>query len=503
MVRRTRRESRPSESRETHYRQITNTLPKPTVFSADEVENIHQTSLRVLQELGIRILNKAARDLLIRAGCEERDDLMVHFPADLVEEMIALAPPNFLWHGAPGYAVEIGPNTLLFAAGAGCPNANDLDRGRRPGSLEAFKEAIQLSESFDVIQKLGPSVEAQDVPVAMRHLETLFIQVTESRKIPFIFCRGTQQVEDSFRMLMMARGVDEETFRNTPYASTVVNTNSPRQIDVPMAQGIIDFALWGQVNVITPFCLSGAMAPITPAGSLTLSHAEAMAGITLAQVVRPGAPVVYGAFSSNVDMKSGAPVFGTPEHIRTNFGAGQLARRLGIPWRSASGTASNAPDVQAAMETQAGTWGAALAGANLIYHSAGWLEGGLTFGYEKFITDLEICQTVAEAMLPVETTDEAIGFDAIAEVQPGGHFFSASQTMNRYATQFYEPVISDWSNFGQWTEAGSVSATDRAHALWKKTLAEFQPPPMDAGVRSALMDFVARRKAEGGAPIME
>ncbi|MEM9098116.1 MAG: trimethylamine methyltransferase family protein [Pseudomonadota bacterium] len=503
MARRARRESRDTESRQTEYRQITNTLPRSIVFSEDEVEHIHQTSLRVLRDLGIRILNPEARRLLIAEGCDERADMMIHYPPELVEEKVALAPPSFLWHGAPGYAVEVGPSTLLFGPGAGCPNANDLDRGRRPGSLQDFKEATQLAESFEVIQKLGPSVEPQDVPVAMRHLETLFVQVTESRKIPFIFSRGTRQVEDSFRLLMMARGVDEATFKNTAYVSTVVNTNSPRQIDVPMAQGIIDFAIWGQVNVITPFCLSGAMAPITPAGSLTLSHAEAMAGITLAQVVRPGAPVVYGAFSSNVDMKSGAPVFGTPEHIRTNFGAGQLARRLGIPWRSASGTASNAPDVQAAMETQAGLWGAVLGGANLIYHSAGWLEGGLTFGYEKFITDLEICQTIAEAMLPVETTEEAIGFDAIAEVEPGGHFFSASQTMNRYATQFYEPVISDWSNFGQWTEGGSVSATDRAHDLWKKTLAEFEPPPMDAGLRSELEDFVARRKAEGGAPIME
>lgn len=304
-------------------------------------------------------------------------------------------------------------------------------------------------------------------------------------------------------MMMIARGIDEDNFRKSAFASTVINTNSPRQIDVPMAQGIIDFARWGQVSIITPFCLSGAMAPITTAGSLTLSHAEAMAGIMLSQVVRPGAPVIYGAFSSNVDMKSGAPVFGTPEHIRTNFGAGQLARRLGLPWRSASGTASNTSDVQGAMETQAGLWGAVLGGANLIFHAAGWLEGGLTFSYEKFITDLEICQTIAETMLPVEATEEAIGYDAIAEVAPGGHFFAAKQTMERYSTQFYEPLISDWSNYGQWSEAGSIRTTERANKMWKETLKNFTPPPMPPERREELDDFVARRTGEGGAPILE
>ncbi len=503
MARRNRRDGATLPTRKTQYVQITNTLPRVEVFSADRVEAIHAASLKVLRDLGIRVLNDEAREILAKAGCEMRDDMMVHFPSELVEEHCAMAPRSFTWYGGNGFSIDVAVDTLMFGPGAGCPNCTDLDRGRRPGSLADFREMIQLQESFDVIPKLGPSVEAQDIPTHLRHLETTRIQLTESRKIPFIYSRGTRQVEDAFEMMMIARGIGEADFRKSAFASTVINTNSPRQIDIPMAQGIIDFARWGQVSIITPFCLSGAMAPITTAGSLTLSHAEAMAGITLSQLVRPGAPVIYGAFSSNVDMKSGAPVFGTPEHIRTNFGAGQLARHLGLPWRSASGTASNTSDVQGAMETQAGLWGAVLGGANLIFHAAGWLEGGLTFSYEKFITDLEVCQTIAETMLPVEATEEAIGYDAIAEVAPGGHFFAATQTMERYATQFYEPLISDWSNYGQWSEAGSVRTTERANKMWKETLKTFTPPPMQADRREALDAYVARRTAEGGAPILE
>jgi trimethylamine--corrinoid protein Co-methyltransferase len=245
------------------------------------------------------------------------------------------------------------------------------------------------------------------------------------------------------------------------------------------------------------------MAPITVAGALTLSHAECLAGIVLSQVVNPGAPVLYGAFSSNVDMKSGAPAFGTPEHIKTNFAAGQLARHVGLPWRSAAGTASNAPDVQGAYETQLALWGCLLSGADVIFHAAGWLEGGLVFSLEKFVTDVEVLQTVAETMRPERAGPEEIGLDAIAEVQPGGHFFSAGQTMARYQTAFYEPLVSDWSNFGQWTEAGARTATDRAREIWRERLAAFEAPPLDPGHREAMEDHAARREAEGGAPPVE
>jgi trimethylamine--corrinoid protein Co-methyltransferase len=488
-------------SRDVSYHPIRNRLPHPEAFSADQVADIHDTALRVLEELGIRVLHEDGRQSYRAAGAIVDDDSqMVRIGRDLVAEALRTAPREFTMAGrTPARDIPIGGDSLFFTAGAGCPNITDLERGRRPGRLLDFIETIKLQQSFEILPKLAPAIEAQDVPVNLRHLETMRVQLTLSDKPPFVYARGQGQVLDSFAMLRLAHGLDEDAFRARPRTFTVINTNSPRQLDRPMTQGIIDFAEWGQPTVITPFCLLGAMAPITIAGALTLSHAEALAGIVLAQLVRPGVPVVYGSFASNVDMKSGAPAFGTPEHIQTNFGAGQLARLIGLPWRSAAGTASNAPDVQGDYETQLALWGAVLAGANMVFHACGWLEGGLTHSLEKFITDIEAVQTIAEIMRPVACGPDEIGFDTIAEVAPGGHFFAARQTMARYRTAFYQPMVSDWSNFGQWAERGARTATERAHGIWKRKLADFEPPPMDPGIARALDAFVAQRTAEGGA----
>jgi trimethylamine--corrinoid protein Co-methyltransferase len=503
--RRGRRTAACVSAREVSYHPIFNNLPHPQVFSNDQVAAIHDTALRVLEELGIRVLHAGGRQRFNAAGATvDEDSQMVRIDRGLVASALATAPKTFtVIGGGPGRDIPVGGNSLMFSAGAGCPNITDLERGRRPGRMSDFIETIKLQQSFDILPKLAPAIEAQDVAVALRHLKTMRVQLTLSDKSPFVYARGQGQTLDSFEMLRIARGLDIEAFRNTPCGVTVINTNSPRQLDRPMTQGIIDFAEWGQPLVITPFCLMGAMAPITIAGALTLSHAEALAGITLAQITRPGAPVVYGSFASNVDMKSGAPVFGTPEHIQSNFGAGQLARHIGLPWRSAAGTAANAADAQGAYETQLALWGCVLAGANMVFHACGWLEGGLTHSLEKFIIDMEAVQTIAEIMRPVACGADEIGFDAIAEVEPGGHFFAATQTMERYQTAFYEPLVSDWSNFGQWSEAGAKTTTERAHELWKRKLVEFEPPPIDAGVAEALDDFVARRTKEGGASPMD
>ena len=503
--RRGRGADRPAPKRQVAYHPIWNRLPRVEVFSTDQVEAMHQTALRVLEELGIRVLHEGGRRLFRDAGAEvDEDSQMVRLDRELVAQAVAKAPSEFtIRGGAPNRDMPTGGTSLMFGPGAGCPNITDLARGRRPGTLADFIETTKLQQSFDIIPKLGGSIEPQDVPIQFRHLETTRALMTLSDKVPFIYARGQGQVLDAFEMTRMARGLDGEAFRAAPYTTTVINTNSPRQLDRPMTQGIIDFAEWGQVLVITPFCLMGAMAPITIAGALTLSHAEALAGIALAQIVRPGAPVVYGSFASNVHMKSGAPVFGTPEHIQSNFGAGQLARLVGLPWRSAAGTASNAPDVQGAYETQLALWGCVLAGANMVYHACGWLEGGLTHSLEKFILDMEPAMAIAEIMQPVACGPDEIGFDAIAEIAPGGHFFAATQTMARYQTAFYEPQVSDWSNFGQWTEAGAKTATERAHEIWKRTLAEFEPPPVDPAIKEALDAFVARRREEGGASPLE
>jgi len=255
----------------------------------------------------------------------------------------------------------------------------------------------------------------------------------------------------------------------------------------------------GQPVVVTPFTLLGAMAPTTIAGALVLQNAEALAGMVLCQIVRPGTPVAYGGFTSNVDMKSGAPAFGTPEYVRACWGTGQLARLVGLPWRSSASCASNVPDAQAVWETQMALWGALTGGANLVLHSAGWLEGGLSASYEKFILDIEQLQHMAELMQPLNWDEGELAMDALREVGSGGHFFGTQHTMERYQTAYYAPFVSDWSNYGQWQESGSRTATERAHDLWQSTLAEFEGPKVDPAIVEEIDAFVARRTEEGGA----
>lgn len=488
-------------SRQPDYRNLRNSFQPQPVFSADEIGNIHETALRVLEELGIRVLLPEARKLYAAAGAlVDEDTSMVRIGRDMVEDALASAPKRIHAHAGDtkrDLAFELG--NMAFLAGSGAPNVTDLDRGRRAGSLADFEQLTKLIQSFDVLHMQGPYVEAQDVDVRFRHYAVSRTQLTLSDKLPFVYARGTPQTDDAFEMIRLARGLSEDEFRHGVHCYTVINTNSPRQLDIPMAQGIIDFAKAGQVSVITPFCLAGAMAPISVAGALTLQHAEALAGLALAQISRTGAPVVYGSFSSNVDMKSGAPAFGTPEHVKATLGAGQLARFLGLPWRSGGGSAANISDAQAAHETQFALWGSVLAGATICIHAAGWMEGGLSVSFEKLITDIEALQTMAELFMPASGSAAEIGFDAIADVQPGGHFFSTAHTMERYRTAFYQPLVADLSNFGNWTEAGSKTATQRANTIWKRMLDHYQPIARADEIAAVLDPFIARRKSEGGA----
>ena len=508
MLSQTRRERRHRQGdtaakavRKTDYRNLRNTFAPQAVFSDDEVAAIHETALRVLEELGMKVLLPDARDYFRSAGAIiDEDTLMVRIGRDIVEAALATTPRSILARtGNPAHDLTFELGNMMFLAGAGAPNVTDLDHGRRAGSLKDFDALTKIVQSFDVLHMQGPYVEAQDIDVKYRHYAVARTQLTLSDKFPFVYARGTPQSEDCFEMMRLARGLSQDEFLADAWCYTVINTNSPRQLDIPMAQGIIDFAKAGQVSVITPFCLAGAMAPITVAGALTLQHAEALAGIALAQIVRPGAPVVYGSFSSNVDMKSGAPAFGTPEHVKATLGAGQLARLTGLPWRSGGGSASNVSDAQAAHETQFALWGSVLAGATVCIHAAGWMEGGLSVSYEKLITDIEALQTVAELFQATPGDAEAIGYDAIAEVQPGGHFFAAAHTMARYRTAFYQPLVADLSNFGNWTESGSKSATERANGIWKRVVDEYKPIDRAGDIGEALDGFISRRMSEGGA----
>ncbi|WP_171121754.1 MULTISPECIES: trimethylamine methyltransferase family protein [unclassified Ruegeria] len=489
--------------RDVNYRQLRNPFPQMEVFPAEQIADMHETALRLLQELGIKVLLPEARRIFAAAGAKvDEQTEMVFIGRDIVEAAVASAPKSIACRAGArrrDFTLELG--SLVFQPGAGAPNATDLERGRRPATGQDYLEFLKLTHHFDVFQMISPQVEPQDVPTHLRHYFTTQAQMELTDKFPFFFSRGTPQVMDCFEMLSTARGLSDDAFRANPHCYTIINTNSPRTLDVPMAQGLIDFARHGQMSIVTPFTLMGAMAPITVAGAITLSHAEALSAIALTQLVNPGAPVCYGTFTSNVDMKSGAPAFGTPSHFQASLAAGQLARHLGLPWRSAAGSASNSNDVQAANENQFGLWGCLMAGATVIIHSAGWLEGGLTVSFEKLVCDAEVLNMVAELCAGAQAGLAEIGFDtALSEVEPSGHFFATSQTMERYNTAFYEPHVHDYANFGTWTERGSVDANHRATGVWKDILANFQPPKQDGDRIEAVRNFVARRTEEGGAP---
>jgi len=499
--RRSKVEAEADSLRKVDYHNLRNPFPPMNVFSDDQAVAMHETALRTLQELGMKVLLPEAIEIFRKGGAIVKDD-MVYIGRDIVEAALATAPKSIIGRaGARNRDIVLELGTLLFQPGAGAPHSTDLERGRRPGSARDYREYTQLNQHYDVLQMLAPSVEPQDVPTHLRHYFTTEMQMTLSDKFPFVFSRGTPQVMDCFEMMRDFRGVSDATFMDNPHCYSIINTNSPRTLDIPMAQGLIDFAKHGQLSIVTPFTLMGAMAPITVAGAVTLSHAEALAAIVLTQLTRPGAPVCYGTFTSNVDMKSGAPAFGTPAHFQASLAAGQMARLTGLPWRCATGSASNINDVQAANENQMGLWGCLMAGATVIIHSAGWLEGGLSVSYEKIITDVEVLNMVAELCAGRQAGTDEIGFDnALSHVDPSGHFFAAPQTMERYNTEFYEPIVHDYANFGTWTDRGARDASARATDVWKQIVAADNRPDVDSDRVDALQAFIAKRTAEGGAP---
>ena len=492
----------PAVDRSQGYRHLTNPFEPLKVFSDDHVAAIHEAALTILENQGMRVLLPEGRARYARGGASvDEPSQMVRIDRGLVAAALATTPREFTLHARdPAWHLPIGGRNVVFAPTSGPPNIMDTQRGRRAGSFADFENLMKLCQSFNVIHSLGGGVEPQDVPIHVRHLETTRAMLLLTDKVPLVYARGAGQIADNFELIRIAYGLSEDEFRARAYVSCVINTNSPLQLDIPMADGIINFAAAGQVSIITPFTLAGAMAPVTVAGALTLAHAEALAGVVLAQLVRPGAPIIYGSFTSNVDMKSGSPAFGTPEYVKSSFGAGQLARYIGLPWRSSNATASNAPDAQAAYESQMSLWGALMGGCNFVLHAAGWLESGLTTSYEKFILDVEMLQMFAETFQPLGATPADLALEAVAEVGPSGHFFGCAHTMERYRTAFYAPLVSDWRNYGQWTEAGGQTATERAHQLWQDALAGYTAPARDPAVVEALDAFVARRKAEGGAP---
>ena len=470
------------------------------VISADQVEAIHQAALTVLARQGMKVLQAEARALFAAAGAGVAGEV-VRLDPEFVGEWLASVPGRFgLAARNPAKSLRIGGRDCVFTSVGGPAYVMDIDKGRRDGSFAEMCDFLRVVQGLNVIQQEGGGpFEPLDLPAATRHLDIYLAQITLLDKSWQTQTLGLGRTMDGIEMAALMFGVPVDRL---PCALVgIINTNSPLQLDIPMAEGLIAMARHGQVNVITPFTLSGAMAPVTLAGALVLQHAEAMAGIVLTQIVRRGVPVMYGGFTSNVDMRSGAPAFGTPEYAKAAQASGQLARRIGVPFRSSNVTAANAVDAQAAYESQMALWGAVTGGAHLIEHGAGWMHGGLTASFEKLVLDAEMLQMMQVWLEPIKTDADSLGLAAIADVGAGGHFFGTQHTMERYETAFHQPLLSNWDNYPNWLEKGSVELPARANAVWKQVLAEYEEPVLDAGVLEALEDYVAQRKRAGGAPM--
>jgi trimethylamine--corrinoid protein Co-methyltransferase len=467
------------------------------------VEAIHKGAMRILRDIGIRFLNDEALAIFARAGCKV-DGQTVFMDEDFVMEMVGRCPETFdITPRNPDRRLPIGGKHILFGNVSSPPNYWDLEHGKVSGRMDYYRDLIKLTQYFNCIHFAGGyPVEPLDSHPSVRHLDCLYEKLTLTDKVVHTYSLGKERVEDNMEMVRIAGGLSHEEFRARPHMYTNINSVSPLKHDFPMIDGALRLARAGQVVVVTPFTLAGAMAPVTMSGAVTLSIAEALSAIALLQFDSPGAPCMMGTFTSNVDMKSGAPAFGTPEYMRATQMTGQMARFYKLPLRSSGVCAANVPDGQAMWETSNSLWAAVQSGTNMVYHAAGWLEGGLIASPEKFVMDCEVLQMIQRYMEPVTwaTTPEDIAIDTIAEVGPDGHYFGCQHTQDRYAEAFYAPIVSDWRNFEAWQIDGAVWTPERAHRTFKAIVAEFQPPPMDEAIHDELRDFVARRKAEGGAP---
>ena len=473
-------------------------------LNVEGVHAIHDGAMRILEEIGIEFLNDEALEIFREAGCTV-EDTNVRMGRDWVMEMVAKAPDSFtLTPRNPDRQLTIGAGHIVFGNVSSPPNYYDMELGRKvSGTREQCRDLLKLTQYFNCIHFAGGyPVEPVDLHPSVRHLDVLFDKLTLTDKVMHAYSLGKERVEDVMEMVKIAAGLTEEEFQSTPHMYTNINSTSPLKHDQPMIDGCLRCVRRGQAVVVSPFTLAGAMAPVTMSGAVTLSIAEALSAIALFQYVAPGSPAVLGTFTSNVDMKSGAPAFGTPEYMRATQMTGQMARFYGLPLRSSGVCAANIPDGQAMWETSNSLWAAVQSGTHMVYHAAGWLEGGLVASPEKFVMDCEVLQMIQRYMEPevVATGPEDIALEAIREVGSTGHYFGIQHTQDRYETAFYQPFVSDWRNFEAWELDGAVRTPERAHLLFRKIVDTFEEPPLDESRREELEAFVARRGEVGGAP---
>ncbi|MCU0504737.1 MAG: trimethylamine methyltransferase family protein [Chloroflexi bacterium] len=476
---------------------LTRALAPFEVLGEEGLALIEHNADVILQEVGLEFRGDLDALRLLRDAGADVDGERVRFPMGMCRSIVtASAPTEFVQHARnPANSVRIGGPHTVFAPAYGSPFVRDLDGGRRYGTLDDFRAFVKLAYMSPHLHHSGGTVcEPVDVPVNKRHLDMVYSHMTDSDK-PFMGSvtapeRARDTVEMA-RILFGAAFVDDNTV-----VTSLINANSPLVWDATMLGAARAYAEANQATIITPFILAGAMAPVTTAGVCAQTLAEALGGMAFVQLVRPGAPVILGSFASSISMQSGAPTFGTPEPALVLYVMAALARRLGVPFRSGGSLcASKIPDAQAAYESAATLQPTVLGGANFVLHAAGWLEGGLTMGYEKLILDADQCGMMAVFVNGVDLSENGQALDAIRENGPGQHFLGSAHTLANFETAFYRSELADNNSFEQWVEDGSLDAAARANRVWKRMLAEYQAPPIDPGIDEALRDFIARRKA--------
>jgi trimethylamine--corrinoid protein Co-methyltransferase len=476
---------------------LINDLPRYEILDEAALGELERGWRRIVSELGIEFLYEEALDVFRGAG-QEVDGQLVRFDPDWILEQVAKAPPEFdLQARNPERTVHVGGSHMVFSAVYGCPFVRE-GLERRDATYDDFRNLVKLSQAFPQLDSPGGTIcEPNDKPLDSRHLDMVYALLTLSDK-PFMgSVTSGENAKDTIAMAELVFGAD--SLDETPAIISLINVNSPLRYDDRMLAALVEYAKRGQATIVTPFLLMGAMSPVTVPATLAQQVGEALAGIALVQTIRPGCPVVFGSFLSNTDMQSGSPSFGTPESAVGLLCTGQIARHYNLPFRGGGAlTSSQVVDAQSGYESMMSLWPTFLAGTNFVMHSAGWLESALVSCYEKFVTDVELLRMMYHVFEPLKIDEESLAFSAHQEVGQGGHFLGAAHTLERFRECFYRPLVSSTENYERWNRNGGNDTAARASEIWKKTLEEYEEPPMDEGLRDELKAYVDRRRVELG-----
>jgi trimethylamine--corrinoid protein Co-methyltransferase len=475
-----------------------NRMPRYEVLSEDAMAKLDAAWRRLVSEVGVEFMDERALEIFRRAG-QRVEENTVFFDPEFVLEQVAKAPREFdIQARNHDNDVHIGGDAMAFGAVYGPPFVRE-GAVRRDATMSDFENFTRLAQSYSVLDSAGGVIcEPNDTPLDSRHLDMTFALQTLTDKIYMGNVVSGVNAADTIAMSSILFG-SRESIEQTPATISLINCNSPLRWDSRMLEAQFEYSEANQAVVLTPFILMGAMSPVTIPAALAQQMAEALTGITLSQLIRPGCPVVFGSFLSNIDMQSGSPTFGTPESGIGLLCTGQIARHFGLPFRTGGGlTSSQVPDAQAGYEALMTLMPTFLAGTNWVMHSAGWLEGGLVAGYEKFIVDIELVQMLQHEFTPLEIDEGSLAFDAHVEVGHGGHFLGAMHTLERFRDCFYRPLLSSSENFERWSRNGGNDTAARAGETYRQVLTDYEAPPLDDAIREELAEYVKRRRAELG-----